>query len=266
MNFEQYREEFTARGGVETEAMRRFRETDAQCARWRQQALAFEAQLRDALAVPAPDDLAASILSRVAQEPAAGQPEAVGAAPAIATSTPSAGATRHQRRARWRLPAALAAAVVLAAIVGLLWRQPDLSPLERLAVEHVDGHRSALDARGPVPLASLRQAFAGFGRSPQAVPAGLSFVSVCPLGSERTVHLVLRDAGGEPITGYFLRKAPRAQPDDFRDDGMAGRYQPLPGGGALLLVAAHDDAGFDRAARAIEGALSAAGGSTAAAR
>lgn len=263
MNFEQYREEFTARGGVETEAMRRFREADAECARWRQQALAFEARLRAALAVPAPDDLAASILARVSQEPATGQPDA---APTITTSAPSAGSSRHRQRPRWRLPAALAAAVVLAAVVGMLWRQPDLSRLERLAVEHVDGHRSALDAQGPVPLASLRQAFAGFGRLPHAVPAGLSFVSVCPLGDERTVHLVLRDEGGEPITGYFLREAPRSRPDDFRDDGMAGRYQPLPGGGALVLVAAHEDAGFDRAARAVESALSAAGGSTAAAR
>lgn len=238
MNLAQYQLEFCASGGSESEPMRRFREGDPQAALWRQQALAFERQLGAALAVPVPVDLLDTLL---AVDPASDHATAPADTIAPARTAPDR-ANAGRRRRRWRLPMALAAGLAGALALGLLLRTTGLGELPALAVEHVGHHEAALAAQGPVPLASLRQAFAGFGRLPGSIPAGLSFVSVCPLGETGTVHLVLRDAGGAPVTAYFLAQAPASRPAAFERGGTAGRYQPLDGGGAVVLV------GGDRAA------------------
>lgn len=242
MNLEQYRLEFAARAGAETEAMRRFREGDAEAAAWRTQALAFERRLGAALALPVPADLLDALR---APGPAAAPLSPAAPVSALPAPPPAAAAARPgRRRRRWRLPFALAAGLGGLLAVGLLLRGPGLGELPTLAVEHTGYHGAALAGHGPVPLASLRQAFTGFGRQPEAVPAGLRFVSVCPLGDTGTVHLVLQDAAGNAVTAYFLRDAPTRRAAGFERGGMAGRYQPLANGGAVLLV------GGDRAAHA----------------
>jgi hypothetical protein len=232
MTLAQYQLEFCASGGIESEPMRRFREGDPQAALWRQQALAFERQLGAALAVPVPADLLDALL---AVDPGTAQPTVPAATTGPGPTARDQG-TAGRRRRRWRLPLALAAGLAGALALGLLLRPPGLGELPALAVEHVGHHGAALAGHGPVPLASLRQAFAGFGRQPESIPAGLSFVSVCPLGATGTVHLVLRDGAGEPVTAYFLATAPASRPAGFERGGIAGRYQPLDGGGAVVLV------------------------------
>jgi hypothetical protein len=166
---------------------------------------------------------------------------------------------------RWRLPLALAAGLAGALALGLLLRPPDLGELPMLAVAHVGDHGAALAAQGPVPLASLRQAFAGFGRRPESMPAGLRFVSVCPLGEIRTVHLVLHDVDGSPVTAFFLREAPANRGAGFQRSGQAGGYLPLDNGGAVLMVGG-SRAVHAQLARRIDQALSPGGGAGVAVR
>jgi hypothetical protein len=262
MTLEQYQLELSASGGVETEPMRRFREGNAEAAAWRRQALAFERQLAAALAVPVPGDLVDSLLDLAVAAPA-------GAADADAPARTAPGPVRAtvpvRARRRWRLPLALAAGLAGVLALGLLLRPLGLGDLPARAVEHVGAHDAALAADGPVPLASLRQAFTGFGRQPEAVPASLSFVSVCPLGDTGTVHLVLHDGAGTPVTAFFLREAPARRTARFEHGGMAGHYQRLDHGGAVLLVGG---ARSDHAALAarIDRALTPAGGAAVATR
>lgn len=252
MNLAQYQLEFCASGGVESGPMRAFREGDPQAALWRQQAQAFERQLGAALAVPVPADLIDTLLALDPDAAPSPQPAAV----------PQPG--RAPRR-RWRLPLALAAGLAGALALGLLLRPTGLGELPALAVEHVGHHGAALEGQGPVPLASLRQAFAGFGRQPESLPAGLSFVSVCPLGATGTVHLVLRDGAGAAVTAYFLRAAPASRPAAFERDGIAGHYQPLAGGGAVVLVGG-DSAAHAPIAQRIDRALAPGAGAGVAVR
>jgi hypothetical protein len=261
MNLEQYQLEFSAAAGVESEPMRRFREGNAQAAAWRQQALAFERELAAALAGPVPDDLVESLLGLAGSATPAAAPGARTPPPAMGRG---AGALPRRPR-RWRLPLALAAGLAGVLALGVLLRPPGLGDLPDLAVEHIGEHGAALAGRGPVPLASLRQAFAGFGRQPEAVPAGLSFVSVCPLGGTGTVHMVLHDGAGAPVTAYFLREAPARRAASFEVAGVAGHYQRLDDGGAVLLVGGvpGDHAAI---AQRIDRALAPAGGAGVAVR
>lgn len=272
MNLHDYQQAWITHGGRESEGMHRARESDREIQDWWQQAQAFELRLREALTVPVPDDLTDHLLTRWSAQAEPALTDATtatgGANLSVATSSgavapvhasPSRKPVRAHRLTRWRLPAALAAAAVLAVAL-VLWRSSGLGELPQLAVAHLDEHASALQAEGPVPLASLRQAFVGFGRSPQSVPLGTSYVSVCGLGNTRSVHLVLRDSAGGAVTGYFLRKAPSNRVVDFDHGGQAGRYQPLADGGALILVSG-ERAGLARAASAIEQALAASSAS-----
>jgi hypothetical protein len=190
------------------------------CAQAYALAQAFEASLRDALAVPVPGSLADSILLR---------------------QTTAARSERGRRGSRiaWRA----AAVVALAVAGGLFWRmQPGADSLSRLAVEHLPGEPGALAARADLPLAEVRALFAARGVALHGDPGDVDYLTVCPFGRDEAVHMVVQTDRG-PVTVFYVGGRHEPERAAWRRTGMVGRTVPVAGG-TLVLVAV-DDARFD---------------------
>jgi HAMP domain-containing protein len=205
----------------------RHRQECARCAEALERALAFEGDLRHALLVPVPAQLADSIL--LAQ------------------------ATGEQRlRARRRRGAALvalAAAALLAIGIGV---QTEASPLSRLAVKHLNKEAFILPMTQPIPDDEVRKAFAESGVNLAGVPAGISFVYCCPVGPYHSVHLVMPQHEG-PMTVLYLTEDAVKQREEVTRDGWRVRSVPLAHGTLVLL--AHDASHFDQVESAWRTAL-----------
>jgi hypothetical protein len=190
----------------------------AGCAQAQQRALAFEASLESALAIAPPPQLAESVLLKQATE---------------------------QRRSRQRLHRggallALAAGVVLAFGIGL---RLEAQPLPELAVKHLEGEAFVLSKTQALADADVRNAFARLGVKVGDLPADISWIGCCPVGSYSAVHLVMQQGGGA-VTVLFLTNDGNETRQDFVRDGWLGRSVPIAHGTLVLL--AHDASRFDQ--------------------
>ena len=190
----------------------------ARCAEAQQRALAFEASLKSALAVPAPAQLAEAILLKQATE---------------------------QQRARQRLRRggallALAAGVVFAFGIGMSLQA---QPLAQVSVDHLEREAFVLSMTKPVPEANIRKAFADLGVHVGDLPAGISFVACCPVGRYSSVHLLMPQAKGS-VTVLYLTDDQHESRKDFVREGWLGRSVPLAHGTLVLL--GHDASQFDQ--------------------
>jgi len=190
----------------------------ARCAEAQQRALAFEASLKSALAVPAPAQLAEAILLKQATE---------------------------QQRARQRLHRggallALAAGVVFAFGIGMSLQA---QPLAQVSVDHLEREAFVLSMTKPVPEANIRKAFADLGVHVGDLPAGISFVACCPVGRYSSVHLLMPQANGS-VTVLYLTDDQHESRKDFVREGWLGRSVPLAHGTLVLL--GHDASQFDQ--------------------
>lgn len=188
------------------------------CAQAQTDALAFEASLGRALALPVPVQLAESILLAHATE------------------------QRRERR-RWQRGGtwlALAAAAVLA--VGVGWRITGAQPLGDAAIAHMLGPEApALAYTTPVASDAVRKAFAQRGVDLAQVPADISYVQCCPVGKFKSVHMVMPRANG-PVTVMYLVDDHGAQRSDFSRAGWMGRSVPMAHG--TLVMIGHDASQF----------------------
>lgn len=209
----------------------------AECAAAADEAQAFERRLDAALAVPLPDGLAARILAAQQAQPVA-----------------SGG---RLRRGAW-LSFAAAAALLLAVGIVLQRQRAGATGLPDLVAAHVSGphEHAALALTTPVAPAEVVQAFADRGVTLAAAPpADVAYVSECPIGRWKSVHMVMPQAGGPVSVVYVVDHRVGAQAA-FHRGGLDGREVPLAGG--TLVLVARDDARFDAVERdwrnAIEGA------------
>lgn len=202
------------------------------CADAYARAQAFEARLSAALNVAVPDGLADRIL--------------------LAQLT---GERRRRSASRARLGwMALAAAASVALAVGLWGRQATTAPLSQLVAEHVTGphERDALSRTAPLPQGEVRKAFADRGVELAAVPDGIAYVSECPVGDYRTVHMVM-PRGGEPVSVVYVVRHRVPTAADFERDGLRGREVPIRDGTLVLL--AKDAGSFAALERAWQAAI-----------
>ncbi|MBS0556263.1 MAG: DUF3379 family protein [Proteobacteria bacterium] len=192
----------------------------ARCAQAQADALAFEATLGRALAIPPPANLAESILLAQATQ-------------------------QRRERAHWRQRTgwlALAAAAVLA--VGVGWRVTRAPALGDAAVAHMLGEEaSALTLTTPVANDSVRKAFAKRGIDLAQVPADISYVQCCPVGKFKSVHMVMPRANG-PVTVMYLVDDHATTPTEFAHSGWLGRSVPMAHG--TLVMIGHDASQFDQ--------------------
>jgi len=188
------------------------------CAQAQADALAFEATLGRALAIPVPANLSESIL--------------------LAQATQQRHERQNLRRAGGWL--ALAAAAVLA--VGVGWRVTNAQPLGDAAVAHMLGEEApALALTVPVADDAVRKAFAKRGIDIAQVPADISYVQCCPVGKYKSVHMVMPRANG-PVTVMYLVDDRAGQRSDFAHAGWIGRSVPLAHG--TLVMIGHDASQF----------------------
>lgn len=199
------------------------------CAQAQAQALAFEATLGRALGIPAPMQLAESILLAQATE-------------------------QRRERTRWRRGAAwlgVAAAVVLAVGVGV--RDTRAQPLGDAAIAHMLGPEApALAMTAPVAPDAVRKAFAKRGVDITQVPADISYVQCCPVGKFKSVHMVMPRANG-PVTVMYLADDAGGQRADFAHAGWIGRSVPMAHG--TLVMIGHDAGQFDQIQQTWQNAL-----------
>jgi hypothetical protein len=202
----------------DAEFLRHAREC-ARCAEAQNRALAFEAALKSALAVPAPAQLAEAILLKQATD-------------------------QQRTRQRWRRGGALlalAAGVVLAFGIGM---RSQALPLAELAVTHLKGEPTALGMIKPLPDEDVRKAFASLGVNVGRLPSDISFVGCCPVGSYSAVHMVMPRGNGAVTVLYLTDDRHELWRKDFVRDGWLGRSVPM-GSGTLVLLG-HDASQFDR--------------------
>lgn len=190
----------------------------ARCAEAQQRAVAFEATLKSALAIPAPAQLAEKILLQQATEQQ----------------------RKRQRMFRGGALLAVAAGVVLAFGIGV---QLEARPLPQIAVAHLQHEAFVLNMTKPVAQDQVRKAFANLGVNVGQLPSGISFVACCPVGHYSSVHLLMPQANG-PVTVLFLTDASGEARKDFVREGWLGRSVPLAHGTLVLL--AHDASQFDQ--------------------
>lgn len=208
----------------------------------------LEQDLPRALAVPVPETLLAELLALPQQAGPAAQP--------------------HPRTAHWfrRGPFALAASLLLG--VGLLtgWFGPTapdsganeqagvaVDPLLVATVEHLSHEPFALTRTEPVPQATVASLLAQVGLR-LTEPVEVNYAYPCPIGGQRTVHMVMQ-AGSGPVTVIYFREPGAADVTQFRHAGMQGRA--LSYGDGMLVMLAASSAEFDRLERIWRGALKA---------
>lgn len=212
--------EFRRQLSIDPHAGGAFAQHRAECARCAEafaRASDFEKSLRSALDVAVPANLAESLL--------------------LAQATEEQGVHRQfRRRATWL---SMAAAAVLAVGVGVYVQA---KPLSELAVNHIRKEAFVLGKTQPIADEPIRKAFAEFGVTIHAIPAGSSFVACCPVGKYVSVHLVVPESEG-PVTVLYLVDDQHEQRQDFIREGWHGRSVPLAHGTLVLL--GHDAAHFD---------------------
>ena len=205
----------------------RHRAECARCAEAAERAQGFERNLQRALTVQPPAQLIESIL--LAQTPA-----------------------ERRRRAAIRRGAIFALAASLALAVGVIGMRAEARPLSAQAVEHLHEEAITLKMTTQLPAAKITEAFAQRGLTLHNVPDGVSFVGCCPMGKNRTVHMVMPNAD-DPVTVIYVVDNRVGQREEFQRDGLRGRSVPL-GAGTLILLAKKVDA-FDRIENVWRGAL-----------
>lgn len=199
---------------------------------------AFEARLRAALLVPAPDGLAERIL--------------------LAQTTQVRGAahagTRRARPWVWR---AAAGFVLVVGALGLFFgvSQP-VTALPALAIDHTLNHVPP-ERAGPLRIApsQVRALFAQRGVILDKIPADVHYASVCGLGSVVALHLISAQPDGA-VDIYFVPGSIDPMRMDFRRSGLSGRSVPTASGTLILL--SRDKVSFDGIEQAWTSALASA--------
>ncbi|HSS07071.1 MAG TPA: DUF3379 family protein [Rhodanobacteraceae bacterium] len=131
---------------------------------------------------------------------------------------------------------ALAAAAALVVAIGLGRRETTVGrSLPELVIEHVTGEeRDALKLVTPVAAADVDRAFADRGVHLASVPAGISYVHKCPVGSFRTVHMVMpRD--GQPVSVVYVPHYQAPGLTNFERGALRGREVRI-GDGTLVML------------------------------
>lgn len=194
------------------------REKCASCASAQRIADEYEDQLRGALRVPVPANLADRII--------------------LAQTTEIRQQSRARKRGIGALIVALAASIVIA-VVSIQRPQPDTPMLAGLVIDHLHEHVvSAVDAQDPIPKQDVMAAFADRGVNLASVPDGVNYVHKCPAGPYKTVHMIMPESDG-PVSVVYVVDKPSQGSIDFTHDGMRGREVPV-GKGSLVMLAESD--------------------------
>ena len=220
MNCLEFRRHLGSEPASSLEAFVAHRESCPHCASASARADTLELRLRKAINVSAPANLADRIL--------------------LAQTTENRLVLRSRRRIRgFGALIVAAAASIVVALIALPHSQQSIPELSNLVVEHLHlGEVEASDARSEVANQVVVDAFAARGVALGAVPEGVNYVHLCPVGPYRTVHMVMPEPSGA-VSVFYVIDPPSRKRVDFEKDGMRGREVPI-GEGALVMLASQD--------------------------
>lgn len=175
------------------------------CQHFLREQLEQEQQLRVALTVDLPDELAARVLLRQS----------------------------FARRAR--VPLALAATVVLgvaAGVIGYFLNRP--LPLEAAVMEHIRAEPDHLASPVPEKTDKLATVLKTLGARIEGEPGEVRYAGVCDIGKRPGAHLVLRGERG-PVTVLLLPRQTLHQTVRIHDRGLEGVVLPIDGGSVAYI-------------------------------
>ena len=145
-------------------------------------------------------------------------------------------AERHRPNRRLRYGwIALAAAACLVVAIGVVRYTRAPASLPDLVVGHVNGEeRNVLGNRTPVSSDDVARAFADRGVPLKSVPAGITYVSECPVGAYRTVHMVMPQ-DDQPVSVVYVTRHRVPAIAEFERGALHGREVPIADGTLVLL-------------------------------
>ena len=182
----------------------------AACRQYLERQRELDADLFAAMQVPPPDGLADRIL--VARSPG---------------------------NRRWMMP--MAAALVMAVGVAIVWPRIAGDSLGRQAIAHVAHEPTAFTAAHAVPNDFLVAVLAEQGVSVVKAIGQVTFATVCPMGDRVARHLVVRTAAG-PVTLFLFAEDSAARSRTVTErDGMAAITLPAAKG-SITVVASNLEA------------------------
>lgn len=146
----------------------------------------------------------------------------------------------HTRR--WVMP--MAAALVMAVGVAIVWPRIAGDPLGREAIAHVAHEPQAFTASHAVPGDFLIAVMAEQGVSVVKAIGQVSYATVCPMGDRVARHLVVRTAAGPVTLFLFAEDAAARRRTVTERDGMAAITMPAAKG-SITVVASSLEAAME---------------------
>ncbi|MDZ4812696.1 MAG: DUF3379 family protein [Pseudomonadota bacterium] len=197
---------------------RAHRDECPRCAQAQISALRFEAVLDRGLAIPVPAEWADRIL--------------------LGQTTMARQQSSGRRAVIWRIAAGLA---LTAGIASVSWLA--LAPQQSLAaisLQHL-GHAEpmSLNAQGVVSGVALRESFERLGVKLLRSPGNFSYLKICPLGSRRSLHMVMQQRSGAVTVMYVPGE--RVARNDFAEHELLGREITVNGGALVMMAASRAD-------------------------
>ena len=209
----EYRRRMTETPDEADAKMRRHRLACTACARWSEEAGAFEARLKDSLMVPIPEGLAERIKLTASWQ----------------QSTPS----------RWR---GLAAGMFVLVAVGMITVR-SLTPQPALAdalVEHLHHEPELLlPSEVAVDSARLEQVLRLVGGRMDADLGRVTHARLCPIGGELAAHIVVSGRDG-PIAVIVMPERELGASTPVGNSRFAGTIVPV-GRGSVAIIGYHGE-------------------------
>ena len=196
---------------------RAHRDDCPRCAQAQVSALRFEAVLDRGLAIPVPTEWADRIL--------------------LSQTTLARQQSFGRRALVWRIAAGVALSAGIASVSWLA-----LAPQQSLAaisIQHLSHEPMALTAQGLVSGVKVRESFERLGVKLLQSPGDISYLKICPLGSHRSLHMVMQRPAGAVTVIYVPGE--RVARSDFAERELLGRELTVNGGALLMLAASRTD-------------------------
>ncbi len=196
---------------------RAHRDECPRCAQAQIGALRFEAVLDRGLAIPVPAEWADRIL--------------------LGQTTMARQQSSGRRTVIWRIAAGLA---LTAGIVSVSWLA--LAPQQSLAaisIQHLGHEPMSLSAQEVVSGVALRESFERLGVKLLHSPGTFSYLRICPLGSRRSLHMVMQQRSGAVTVIYVPGE--RVARNDFAEQDLLGREITVSGGALVMMAASRAD-------------------------
>lgn len=220
MNCLEFRQQKLSDPEASTPEQTEHRETCPRCQRFERDLLQLDADVRDAFAVPVPEDLEARILLKQSFDDSLDRPHNV-------TVTPS--------RSRWQWLGLAASVATVAILFGIANQPKPETTLAQRLTAHLGIEEMLASMRSePVSDAAIRQALAQSGINTAISLENVMHAKACTVNGRLVAHLVVRD--GENDLSLLLTPFAVDGETSFSEGGYDGILEPTDFGSIAVLT------------------------------